>query len=136
MARRFALKPVVLRETPLQQMITAALRLEIAPPGKVSAHGVVWWAVDIACYGGSTPGLRTSRGVIAGVPDLFFLWRGVCHFIELKAADGVLSEAQQHVAAAVLAAGGKVGVATSIDQVLACLDTWRVPRARRCQLAA
>ena len=30
-------------EHPLQRQIADALRLEIAPPGKVSRHGVVWW---------------------------------------------------------------------------------------------
>jgi hypothetical protein len=32
-------------EHPLQRPIADALRLEIAPPGKVSRDGVVWWSV-------------------------------------------------------------------------------------------
>jgi hypothetical protein len=32
-------------EHPLQRQIADALRLEIAPPGKVSYHGEVWWSV-------------------------------------------------------------------------------------------
>jgi hypothetical protein len=37
-------------EHPLQCQIADALRLEIAPPGKVSRDGVVWWSVDHAAY--------------------------------------------------------------------------------------
>jgi hypothetical protein len=36
---------------PLQRQIADALRLEIAPRGKVSRDGVVWWSVDHASGG-------------------------------------------------------------------------------------
>jgi hypothetical protein len=42
----------------------------------------------------------------------------------------VLSDAQGSVAAAVLAAGGHVGVARDAEEALACLDGWGIPRAR------
>ena len=50
-------------EQPLQRQIADALRLEIAPPGKVSGHGVVRWSVDHASYAGTAPGALAS-----GVP--------------------------------------------------------------------
>ena len=49
---------------------------------------------------------------------------------EIKAEAGVLSHAQRSVAAAVLAAGGHVGVARDAEEALACLDAWGIPRAR------
>ena len=90
-------------EHPLQRQIADALRLEIAPLGKVSRDGVVWWSVDHAAYAGTAPGARVGRGIIAGVPDLFVLFRGIAHMIEIKAAAGELSDPQQSVMSAVLA---------------------------------
>ena len=40
-------------EHPLQRQIADALRLELAPPGKVSCDGVVWWSIDHASYAGA-----------------------------------------------------------------------------------
>jgi hypothetical protein len=53
-------------EHPLQKQIADALRLEIAPPGKMSRDGVVWWSVDHASYAGAAPGARPGRGIVAG----------------------------------------------------------------------
>src|SRR4051812_23081243 len=99
--RPFRLTPPVVPEHALQRQMADTLRLEIAPPGRVSAQGVVWWAIDGADYGGAVPGTRIGRGLTAGVPDLFFLHNGRAYFIELKAEIGVLSDAQQSVCAAV-----------------------------------
>jgi hypothetical protein len=68
------------------------------------------------------------------VPDLFVLHRGIAHMVEIKTEVGVLSDAQRAVAAAVLAAGGHVGVARNAEEALACLDAWGIPRARRLAL--
>ena len=57
---------------------------EIAPPGKVARDGVVWWSVDHASYAGAAPGARIGRGIVAGVPDLFVLHRGIAQMIEVK----------------------------------------------------
>jgi hypothetical protein len=121
-------------EHPLQRQIADALRLEIAPPGKVSRDGVVWWSVDHASYAGTAPGARVGRGIVAGVPDLFVLHRGIAHMIEIKTPAGVLSDAQRMVAIAVLAAGRHVGVARNADEALACLDAWGIPPGRRLML--
>src|SRR6516165_9774679 len=106
-------------EQPLQRQIADALRLEIAPPGKVSRDGVVWWSVDHASYASTAPGARIGRGIVAGVPDLFVLHRGIAYMVEIKAEVGVLSDVQRSVAAAVLAASGRVGVARDADEALA-----------------
>lgn len=118
----------------MQKQIADVLRLELAPPGKVSKHGVVWWSIDHANYAGEVPGIRVGRGIIAGVQDLFILYRGCAYHLEIKTDDGVMSEAQQSVSAAVLAAGGRVAVVRGAGDLLACLDVWGIPRARRVQM--
>ena len=118
-------------EHPLQRQIADALRLELAPPGKVSRDGVVWWSVDHAAYAGSAPGARVGRGIVAGVPDLFVLHRGIAHMVEIKTPAGELSDPQQSVMSAVLASGGRVGVVRNAEEMLGLLDAWGIPRARR-----
>lgn len=135
-ARPYRLASPVVREHPIQKQICDVLRLEIAPPGKVSKLGVVWFAIDHANYAGEVPGVRTGRGIVAGVPDTFIMHRGLTHFIEIKAVDGELSAAQRSVATAIVMGGGRVGIARSADEVIACLDEWRIPRNRRVAVAA
>lgn len=125
--------PTVL-EHPLQQQITKLLTIEIAPPGKVSKHGVVWFSIDHANFAGEVPGVRIGRGIIAGIPDTFVLHRGITHFVELKTPTGELTIEQQSVATAISVAGGRVGIARSAEEVLVCLDEWKIPRHRRTTL--
>ena len=79
----------VIREPALHREIAQVLRLEVAAPGYITSDGVVWWSVDIAAYAGVAPGLRTARGVIAGIPDVIIFWAGRAFFVELKALDGL-----------------------------------------------
>jgi hypothetical protein len=67
----------------------------------VSRDGVVWWSVDHAAYAGAAPGARVGRGIVAGVPDLFVLFRCIAHMIEIKTPAGELLDPQQSVMAAV-----------------------------------
>jgi hypothetical protein len=130
----FKLQAPVIPEGALHQQIHKVLTIEIAPPGRVSLGRAVWYSIDIANYGGNTPGLRTSRGVIAGIPDVFLLWGGTAFFIELKREGGLLSDAQQALIPALLIGGGRCGVATTAEEVLALLDVWGVPRRRAVRL--
>jgi len=132
-ARRkpFRLTPPLVPEHAAQKQVCDVLRLELAPPGKVSAAGVVWFAIDHANYAGEVPGIRIGRGIVAGLADLFFLYRGQAFLIELKTPAGALSEAQQSIAAAVLSAAARYGVARTAAEVLALLDSWAIPRRRR-----
>lgn len=118
-------------EFTLHRQIADAFRLEIAAPGRLSARGVCWWSVDFANYGGSTPGLRVARGIVAGIPDMFVLYNGTAHFLEIKADDGELSLAQRDVGTAILCAGGRFGLVRNASEALACLDRWDIPRAHR-----
>jgi hypothetical protein len=132
----FRLTAPIVPEHPLQKQIADTLRIEIAPPGKVSKRGVVWWAIDHANYAGEVPGVRIGRGIIAGIPDTFILFVGRAYLIEIKTEDGALSDAQQSVGAAVIVGGGRLGVARNADEVLALIDAWEIPRANRIKIAA
>ena len=127
----FRLSAPIVREHPLQKQIASTLTIELAPPGKVSRFGVCWWSIDHANYAGEVPGVRIGRGIIAGIPDTFILFRGIAHVVEIKAEDGTLSDAQRSVIAAILASGGRAGVARDATEVLACIDAWSIPRNRR-----
>jgi hypothetical protein len=135
-ARPFRLTAPLAREHPLQAAIARTLTIEIARAGRLSPQGVVWFAVDHADFAGAVPAVRIGRGIIAGIPDLWFLWLGRAFVIEIKAADGELSDSQRSVAAAFLAAAVPVAVARDWREVLAILDQWQIPRARRVKAAA
>jgi hypothetical protein len=132
----FRLRAPVPREHPLQAQIAKVLTIEIAPAGKVSAAGALWFSIDHADFAGNVPGVRLGRGVIAGLPDTFILYRGLSHLIEIKAADGSLSDAQRSVMAACITGHCRVGVARDAFEVLAMIDQWQIPRARRVREAA
>jgi hypothetical protein len=134
--RPFKLTAPVVKEHPLQKRICDVLRLELCPPGKVSGWGVVWYCIDHANFAGEVPGIRIGRGIVAGISDMFLLWRGRGYFIEIKTPDGVLSASQQAVMSAILAGGGHVGVACSEWDVLRLVDAWHIPRAGRVHFPA
>lgn len=136
MVQRFKLTAPVVREAPIHQQIAGVFTAEIAPAGKVSRSGVCWWSVDMAAYGGTAPGIRTSRGCIAGVPDMVVVWQGRAFFIEVKAADSGLRLEQRAVATAILIAGAQFGTARDAIEALALLDAWGIPRFRRTTVAA
>lgn len=132
----FRLTAPVVREHPIQKQLCDLLRLELAPAGKVSRYGVVWWSIDHANYAGEVPGLRIGRGIIAGIPDLYILRHGRSYFVEIKADDGQMSEPQRSVCSAVLAGGGRVAVVRDAEEMLHVLDAWAIPRAHRVKEAA
>lgn len=129
--KRFQLRAPIVREPILHKQIADAFRLEIGAPGRLSSKGVCWYSVDVAAYSGSAPGIRTGRGVVAGIPDIFVLYNGIAHFIEIKADDGILSPAQCEMATAYYLAGAKYGIARDALEALALLDEWHIPRAHR-----
>lgn len=140
MARRGALRLTQEVLTPLehqtQTRICRVLAIEIAAPGRLSKAGVVWWCIDIADYAG-VPGTRVARGVVAGIPDMVLLHRGLAHFIEIKReGSGELSGPQQWLLPVLAAAGSRIGVARDEREVLALLDEWGIPRANRVTLTA
>lgn len=75
--------------------------------------------------------ITTVPGYQAGWPDLEVLFAGRGHYIELK-RPGKRAEAHQRAChERIRRCGGKVGVATSLDEVEKLLTGWGVPiRAR------
>ena len=134
MVARLKLSHPVVHEHALQKEVADVLRRDIAVEGRVSAEGVVWFAIDVAMFFGSIPG--AGRGIIDGLPDLWFLWDGKAFLIELKRRDGTLSESQKAFVAAGLCAAIHVGVASDVSHVLHLLDSWGVPRKKRTRIAA
>lgn len=136
-ARRtaFRLRNPVVPEHALQRQAADCLRIELGPPGKLCPGGVVWYAIDMAGYTGTVPGTRVGRGCCEGVLDFFFLHAGNGHFAEQKRADGSLSPGQIGMCAALLMAGGKVGVFDDATALLVLLDAWGIPRARRTHIS-
>jgi hypothetical protein len=118
-------------EASIHRQIADVFAKEIAPAGKISREGVVWFSVDIAAYAGVAPGLRTTRGIVAGIPDCVILFEGRAYFIEIKAIDGRLSPAQCDVCASLLVCGAHYGVARNHTEALALVDAWGIPRAHR-----
>ena len=124
----------VVREHPAQIQIAGLLRLEIGAPGKVSRFGVTWWSCDSEEYFATVPYTRAERGLIKGPQDIYILYRGQAHHPEIKPEDGQMTPEQMQVAAAVLAAGGKVAVVRDSTDMCHCLDQWGIPRNRRTHL--
>jgi len=129
-AAKLVVAPVV-REPILHQQIAHTFRIELAAPLRRSPHGVIWFSIDIAGYVGQVPGIRTSRGIVAGVPDIVVLNGPQAAWIELKATDGSLSPMQAIGITELLGNGCHCGVATSVEEALALLDAWEIPRAHR-----
>ena len=127
-AAKLSLTAPIVREPILHRQIADILRLELAPPGRLSRDGVLWYSVDMAAYAGSVPGIRTGRGAIAGIPDIVVLYLGAGFFIEVKADDGCVSPAQAAVATELLRCGAHYGIARDAREALALLDHWEVPR--------
>lgn len=71
-----------------------------------------------------------ALGVKPGIPDLFILYDGRLHGIELKAGTA-LSVAQHECMEEIVNAGGTVAVARSIDQVKEHLKRWGLLKAAR-----
>ena len=130
----FRLIAPVIREFALHVQIARVLELELDRAGHPSPSGVMWFSIEHAGYTGAVPGTRTAKGVISGCPDLIIIYKGRCFWIELKAADGRLSKAQQEIHAVLAAAGCQVTVARNAEEVLGALDAWGIPRAHRTAL--
>jgi hypothetical protein len=63
-------------------------------------------------------------GVIPGLPDLWVIWRGRVHCIELKSERGRLTETQVDMLNRLNRAGVAVATAHSLDEALKYLTDW------------
>ncbi|MGE0766376.1 MAG: hypothetical protein AB7L90_07925 [Hyphomicrobiaceae bacterium] len=90
---------------------------------------VFWFAVP---NGGwrtkAEAAILNGHGVIAGVPDLIVIARGLPYGLELKPKHGVLSRVQQETHARMREAGAIVATTYGLDDALRQLETWGVLR--------
>ena len=129
----FKLTAPTIREWPQHKQIADVLAREIAPAGRISRHCVMWFSIDHADYAGIAA-TRVGRGIIAGIPDIFIIWLGQSYLIEIKADDGIASNAQRSIIAGLIIGGTKVAAARDARDVLAILDEWGIPRANAVRL--
>lgn len=120
--------------------MTAALKAEIASDHKAeeqihlaivelleaaAAPSVRFWHTPNGGKRSKAEAARFKRmGVKAGVPDLIVSIPGAVAFLEIKAAHGRLSEAQENFLAAMAANGHQTAVVRSLDEAARVLTSW------------
>lgn len=63
-------------------------------------------------------------GTKPGWTDIEIVWQGRFYAVEVKAPGGKLSRAQADIHAAIMRAGAKVAVVTSVSEMREVLDQW------------
>ena len=72
--------------------------------------------------GGFVYKIHGSETMMAGLPDLAIIYRGVPVYFEVKTATGQLSNRQRYVMRRLVASGAVVGVPRSVADASAMLD--------------
>lgn len=104
------------------------LQQQVAEYLALAYPDLVWWHTANNARSAHIGGILKSMGVRAGVADLaFVLPNGQAAFLELKAKRGVLSEAQEQFAAAVIRSGGMWAMARSLTGAADILRFWLGP---------
>lgn len=86
------------------------------------------WCTTPTVYSSVVQGAKLkAMGYRKGWPDLVIIWRGVPYFLELKAPKGVVDADQRACHAAIMRAGGKVGMARDLNDVQFWLEQWGIP---------
>jgi hypothetical protein len=134
---QFKLRPPDPDEDQLHEAVRNLLDGILLPP-------TVWTTFPAGGYGlTAAAASRLARlGLKPGIPDLFIVHDGRFHGIELKTRTGRLSTSRQvrtrwggtrlvlgqvEMLQALEAAGARVAVARSVDDVLFQLKTWNIP---------
>jgi hypothetical protein len=113
-------------EQVLHQAVAGYLAAVLAPE-------VVWTTIGHGGGGRVRGALLKSMGVLPGVPDIYLTWNtyALCvprtGFIELKAAKGRLSPAQEAFRERVMAFGHSWALCRDLLAVQAALKLWRAP---------
>lgn len=107
-------------EDRLHQHIWRALQF-VLPPGAVAQ------SFENRGNGQREGARRKARGCLPGWPDMGIVWDTRTHYIELKAPKGRLSSEQKEKHAELRAAGAKVGVCRSLDEVVDFLRECDIP---------
>lgn len=110
------------------------------PPSELSIHRTVagylgnflaspaWFTTFPAGGGGAMRGrILRGAGLKPGVPDMLIVFRGLCHWIELKNERGTVRPIQRDCHLALSDAGCRIAVCRSLEDVKAALDDWSIP---------
>lgn len=85
----------------------------------------VWWAhYPVGRWGSKAAVWQKLLGAKAGTPDLMFIHRGQCYWLEIKAKDGRLSKTQKSAHSALRRAGCSVATVRSVSEAVARLKKW------------
>lgn len=91
-------------------------------------HDAWFTSIDHAGGGRLQQAMKQGRGVKAGLADIWIVWRGKLHCLELKKpTGGTVSEDQRRVAEGLHRAGVSTLLAKNIEQVQQCLVIWKIP---------
>lgn len=118
-----------MKKAKTQRVPESALHKDIARLLEVSApKKVLWWHTPNGEKRDKvTAAILRGMGVKAGVPDLLLYdtLTGYLHAIEVKAADGYLSDAQKSwMERFTSSPTGRYAVARSVDDVIQILEDW------------
>ncbi len=124
MTRRIRNRPEQDLQIAIADMLATGL-----PPAVHFAH------IPNAAKRGRVEGAKfKAMGTRAGMPDLEIVHGGRVDYIEVKAGREKLSDAQTERHDALRRAGARVAVARSIQDVVECLNEWRIPHRIRAVL--
>lgn len=113
---------VHVRETDLEEAITGYLKHAL-PAEAVSFH-VPQGGFKLSPW---ELGVLKRAGYVAGIPDRCIIWNGTAYFLEAKGSLGRLSEAQERMIGRLGAAGARIAVVRSVDDVERALIGWGIP---------
>lgn len=111
-------------EQQIQKQIFLHLRTRGAP-------GIFYWHPFSGGYRSPIEAaIFKGLGAIPGLPDVMVLRQGKLFCLELKTADGRVSDNQKDTMAALMAAGAVCAVAFGVDQAIKQLESWDLLRGR------
>lgn len=109
-------------EHDIEKAITAFLRVAL-PNDAVSFH-TNGGGFKLSVYELSK---LKGAGYISGVPDRCIIWKGQAYFLECKSAKGVLTQSQKEMFPRFEAAGARIAIVRSVDDVHDTLVEWGFP---------
>lgn len=109
-------------EHDIEKAITAFLKLAL-PTDAVSFH-TNGGGFKLSVYELSR---LKAAGYIAGVPDRCIIWRGGVYFLECKSDRGLLTDSQRAMFPLFEAAGARIAIVRSVDDVNDVLISWGFP---------
>jgi hypothetical protein len=109
-------------EAALHESVAELLDTILLPPAFYTTFPAGWGKLTKA-----TGGRLKGSGLKAGMPDILIFFLEKTHGIELKARGRSASAAQRTTFAQLDAAGVKIQICYSLDDVVNCLGWWGIP---------